>query len=40
LRGEVRSDPTAEDGLATALVAEAIYRSSATGQAERVGGEA
>ncbi len=40
LRGQVPSDPTAEDGLATALVVEAIYRSSTSGRAVRVGGEA
>ena len=40
LRGKVPTERTAEDGLATALVADAIYRSSATGRAERVGGEA
>jgi len=40
LRGSAPSERTAEDGLATALVAEAIYRSSDTGRTERVGGEA
>lgn len=37
LRGRVPSDPTAEDGLATLLVSEALQRSAATGREEPVG---
>ena len=36
VRGRVPSDRTAEDGLATLLVAEAIYRSAANGREEQV----
>lgn len=36
VRGKAPSDGTAEDGLATLLVAEAIYRSAETGASERV----
>ena len=36
VRGRVPPDRTAEDGLATLLVAEAIYRSAASGQEEHV----
>ena len=36
VRGRLPHDTTAEDGLATLLVAEAIYRSAATGSRTRV----
>ena len=36
VRGKLPPDRTAEDGLATLLLAEAIYRSAASGRAERV----
>jgi len=36
LRGKVLPDRTAEDGLATLLVSEAIYRSAATGREQTV----
>jgi UDP-N-acetyl-2-amino-2-deoxyglucuronate dehydrogenase len=36
VRGRIPPDTTAEDGLATLLVAEAIYRSAERGAAERV----
>lgn len=36
VRGRAARDTTAEDGLATLLVAEAIYRSAERGQRERV----
>ena len=36
VRGKLPHDTTAEDGLATLLVAEAIYRSAETGQRVRV----
>jgi UDP-N-acetyl-2-amino-2-deoxyglucuronate dehydrogenase len=36
VRGRIAPDTTAEDGLATLLVAEAIYRSATRGTAERV----
>jgi predicted dehydrogenase len=36
VRGKLPPDRTAEDGLATLLLAEAIYRSSASGRTERV----
>jgi predicted dehydrogenase len=36
VRGKLPPDRTAEDGLATLLLAEAIYRSAAAGRTERV----
>ncbi len=40
IRGRVRPDRTGQDGLASLLVAEAIYRAASTGQVATVEGAA